>query len=92
MRGGARGVEDAHTMTSTSTGHAGPDQLEELIATATGRFGRPLRTIPSTDPEHAPTRKETVIRMRARMQDGQYRIDPLAVAGAIVDRVWPRAA
>ena len=79
-------------MTSTSAVHAELDQLDQLIAATTGRFGRPLRMIPSTDPELAPTRRETVIRMRARMQDGQYRIDPLAVAGAIVDRVWPLAA
>ena len=89
MRGGASGVEDAHTMTSTlSATH----ELDRILAATTGRFGRPLRTISWTDPELAPTRKETVIRMRARMQDGQYRIDPLAVAGAIVDRVWPLAA
>jgi hypothetical protein len=68
------------------------DQLDRLLAATTGRFGRPLHTISCTDPELAPTRTETVIRMRARMQDGQYRIDPLVVSDAIVARVWARAA
>ena len=68
-------------------------QLDQLIAATTGRFGRPLRTISCTDPELAPTRRETVIRMRARMQGGDYRIDPLVVSDAIVDRVcFARAA
>ena len=75
------------TMTSTSAAHAELDQLDRLTAATTGRFGRPLGTIPLTDPELAPTRRETVIRMRARVQDGRYRIDPRAVAGAIIERV-----
>ena len=90
MRVGARGVDDAHTMTSTSAVHAEPDLLEQLLAATTGRFGRQLRTISVTDPELAPTRRETVIRVRARMQDGQYRIDPLAVADAMVGRLSAR--
>jgi len=85
MRGRASAVDDSLTMTSTV--HSG-DRLEQLLAATTGRFGRPLRTIPCTDPELAPTRRETVIRMRARMRDGEYRVDPLAVSGVIVDRVF----
>lgn len=89
MRGPARAVDDGLTMTSTLLSH---DQLDQLLAATTGRFGRPLRTISCTDPELAPTRRETVIRMRARMHDGEYRIDPLVISDAIVDRVFARAA
>lgn len=74
-------------MTSTTAVHAETDQLDRLLAATTGRFGRQLRTISWTDPELAPTRRETVVRMRARMQDGEYRIDPLLVAGAIIERI-----
>ena len=84
MRGPPGTVDDVLTMTSTlSATH----ELDRILAATTGRFGRPLRTISWTDPELAPTRRETVIRMRARMQDGQYRIDPLVVAAAIIERV-----
>lgn len=66
-----------------------PDQLEQLLATAGGRFGRQVRTIACPDPEMAPVRSATVARLRARTTAGEYRIDPAAVADAIVERVYP---
>ena len=72
----------AHTHTTTSH-----DQLEDLLATAVGRFGRSVRTIDWNDPESAPARILTVARMRDRLSSGEYRIDPSLVATAIIDRV-----
>lgn len=63
------------------------DQLDELFATAAGRFGRQLRTIAWPDPDSAPARTSTVARMRARLLKTDYLIDPSVVASAIVDRV-----
>ncbi|MEO8687394.1 MAG: hypothetical protein ABI611_04120 [Solirubrobacteraceae bacterium] len=71
----------AHTLTTTSH-----DQLDDLLATAVGRFGRPARIIDWDDPEDAPARILTVARMRDRL-NGEYRIDDSLVATAIVDRV-----
>ena len=73
----------AHTLTTTSH----DDQLEDLLATAVGRFGRPARTIDWNDPESAPARILVVARMRDRLASGDYRIDPSLVAAAIIDRV-----
>jgi hypothetical protein len=72
----------AHTLTTTSH-----EQLEDLLATAVGRFGRPARTIDWDDPEGAPSRILTVARMRDRLSSGEYRIDCSLVATAIIDRV-----
>ena len=72
----------AHTLTTTSQ-----DQLEDLLATAVGRFGRPARTIDWNDPESAPARILVVARMRDRLAGGDYRIDAPLVATAIIDRV-----
>ena len=89
MRGPPGTVDDVLTMTSTlSATH----ELDRILAATTGRFGRPLRTISWTDPELAPTRVETVIRMRARIKDGRYCIDPSLVAGAIIEHVRGHAA
>ena len=88
MRGPAGTVDDVLTMTSALRD---THELDLLLAATTGRFGRPLHTIPISDPELAPTRRETVIRVRARIRDGQYRIDPSAVAAAIIERVGMRA-
>ena len=73
----------AHTLTST-TQH---DQLDDLLATAVGRFGRPARMIDWSDPEDAPARILTVARMRDRLSGTEYRVDDSLVATAIVDRV-----
>ena len=65
-----------------------PEQLEHLLPTATGRFGRQLTTIAYPDPETAPVRTTTVLRMQKRMQSSAYRIDARLVAGAIVERLF----
>jgi len=72
----------AHTLTTTSN-----DQLDDLLATAVGRFGRPAQTIDWNDPESAPARILTVARMRDRLSSGDYQIDASLVAAAIIDRV-----
>ena len=72
----------AHTLTTTST-----DQLDDLLATAVGRFGRPARIIDWSDPEGQPARILTVARIRDRVNGNGYRIADAAVAAAIVDRV-----
>lgn len=64
------------------------DHLAELVVTAGGRFGRRrFRTIAWTGPDMAPVRSDTVMRMRDRINSGEYQIDARAVASAIVDRV-----
>jgi hypothetical protein len=88
MRGPGGIVDEVLTMTTLSATH----ELDRILAATTGRFGRPLRTISWTDPELAPTRLETVIRMRARIKDGGYRVDPSLVAGAIIEHVRGHAA
>jgi hypothetical protein len=74
----------AHTRMSNTL----PDvQLDDLLTSAVGRFGRPARTIDWSDPEDAPARIRTVARMRDRLSAGDYRIDEALVASAIIDRV-----
>lgn len=85
MRGCAKAVDDVLTMTSTLLSQ---QQLEHLFPTAGGRFGRQLKTIAWADPETAPTRTTTVWRMRERMKSSDFRIDPLVVSGAIVERMF----
>ena len=63
------------------------EQLEQLVPTATGRFGRQLMTIAHPDPETAPARTATVTRMQERMRTSDYRIDPRLISGAIVERL-----
>jgi len=70
--------------TFTTTSH---DQLDDLLATAVGRFGRPARTINWDDPEGTPARILTVARMRDRLNASDYRVDDSLIATAIVDRV-----
>jgi hypothetical protein len=72
----------AHTLTTSTN-----DQLDHLLATAVGRFGRPARMIAWSDPETSPARSKTVARMRDRLNGTEYRIDTSLVATAIVDRV-----
>jgi hypothetical protein len=79
-------VDAAHVMTHTLH-TSSVDPLEQLSTAAAGRFGRQIGTIGQPDPELALPRRLTVTRMRARMTAGEYRIDPLVVAGEIVDRV-----
>ena len=84
MRGSAKGVDDGLTMTSTLLS---AEQYEHLFPTATGRFGRQIKTIAYADPETAPTRTMTVWRMRERMEASAFQIDPRVVSGAILDRM-----
>jgi len=72
----------AHTFTTPSH-----DQLDDLLETAVGRFGRPARMIDWSDPEDTPARILTVARMRDRLSATDYRIDDALVATAIIDRV-----
>ena len=74
----------AQTLTFTTTQD---DQLDDLLASAVGRFGRSPRMIDWSDPEDVPTRILTVARMRDRLSAGDYRIDSSLVATAIIDRV-----
>ena len=85
MRGCARSVDDTLTLTSTLLSQ---QQLQHLFPTATGRFGRQIKTIAWADPETAPTRTTTVWRMRERMKSSDYQIDPRVVSGAIVERMF----
>ena len=62
------------------------DQLGQFFADAR-RFGRQIRPIDCADPELAPARAATVARTRARIDAGEYRIDPAAVAIAIAGRL-----
>ena len=82
MRRPARTVDDGLTMTSTLL------SPEQLVSTATGRFGRQLMTIAHPDPETAPVRTATVTRMQERMRTSDYRIDPRLVSGAIIERLF----
>ena len=84
MRGSPNGVDDGLTMTSTLLSQ---EQLEHLFPTATGRFGRQIKTIAYADPETAPARTVTVWRMRERMQASDFRVDPQVISGAIVERM-----
>ena len=86
MRGHASSVDETQVMSQTlvSTPH---DQLAELLTAAAGRFARRIRTIAWPDPEMAPARRSTVVRMRDRINSGEYRIDCQLAANAIVDRV-----
>jgi hypothetical protein len=85
MRGSASGVDDGLTMTSTLLS---PEQLEHLFPMASGRFGRQIKTIAWPDPEMAPARTTTVMRMQERMKTSDFRIDPRVVSGAIVERMF----
>jgi hypothetical protein len=86
MRGHAPSVDEAQVMPQTliTTPH---DQLAEMLTAATSRFARRIRTIAWPDPEMAPARSSTVMRMRDRINSSDYQIDPQLVANAIVDRV-----
>jgi hypothetical protein len=86
MHGYTAPADEAQMMSQTlvSTPH---DQLAELLTATTGRFTRRIRTIAWPDPEMAPARSSTVMRMRDRINSGEYQIDPQLVANAIVDRV-----
>lgn len=86
MRGHTASVDASCVTHTLQISHH--DHLAELVVTAAGRFGRRrLRTIAWTGPDMGPVRSDTVMRMRDRINSGEYQIDAKLVANAIVDRV-----
>ena len=66
-----------------------PDQVDQLVDRAVSSLDHELGTIACSDPEQTPVRTRTVMRMRTRIAMGDYPVDSLAVAHAIVERVRP---
>ena len=64
-------------------------QLDQLVDRAVSSLDGELGTIACPDPELAPARTRTVMRMRTRITTDEYVVDTLAVADAIVERVRP---
>jgi len=87
MNGRGAGVDDALKMSLTHTPQ--PDQLDELLARAVSRLDGELGTIASPDPELAPARTRTVMRLRTRIANDEFAAAPLATADAIVERLIP---
>ena len=88
MRGCAVAVDVTPKMTLTLH-NSQHDELDQLVDRAVGSLDGDLGTIACPDPELAPTRTRTVMRMRTRIMTAEYIVDPLAVADAIVERVRP---
>jgi anti-sigma28 factor (negative regulator of flagellin synthesis) len=88
MRRPPAAVDDALKMTLTLhiTRH---DQLDQLVDRAVSSLDGELGRIAFPDPELARARTRKVMRVRTRITTGEYVIDPLAVADAIVERVRP---
>ena len=63
------------------------DQLAEPVAAPTGRFTSQIGTTGWPDPELAPIRRATVLRMQARVQYRDYQINSSVLADAIVERL-----
>ena len=63
------------------------DHLAEPVAAPTGRFASQIGTTGWPDPELAPVRRATVLRMQARVQYRDYQIDSSVLADAIVERL-----
>ena len=63
------------------------EQLAEPVAGSAGGFASQIGTIGWPDPELAPVRRATVLRMQARVQYRDYQIDSAVVAKAISDRL-----
>ena len=81
MRDSPSGADAAHVM-RTATRYAEQQDTRDQPAAAAGRFGRQV------PPDSvAETRKVQVDQMRNRMQRGGYRVDPHAVAEAIIARL-----
>ena len=85
MRRARAAVDDALRMTPTL--HI--STLDQLVDRAISPLDGELGTIACPDPELAPARTRTVIRMRTRLATGEYVVDPLAVADAIAGRLRP---
>ena len=63
------------------------DPLAEPVARSAGRFASQIGTIGRPDPERAPVRTATVLRMQARVQYRDYQIDSVVLAEAISERL-----
>jgi hypothetical protein len=63
------------------------DQLAEPVAASTGRFTSQIGTTGWPDPELAPVRRATVLRMQARVQYRDYQLDCSVLADAIAERL-----
>ena len=63
------------------------DHHAEPAARSAGRFASQIDTAGWPDPELAPVRSATVLRMQARVQYRDYQIDAAAVADAITERL-----
>ncbi len=88
MRAAATTADDVFTMALTL--HiTPPEHLELLVERAVGSLDHELGTIECADPELAPTRARTVMRMRTQLAAGEYVVDADAVAGAITERLRP---
>jgi translation initiation factor IF-1 len=65
------------------------DQIDQLVDAALSPLDHELGTVECSDPELSPTRIRTVMRMRTRLLNGDYVVDPDAVAEAVVERLRP---
>ena len=63
------------------------DQHTEPVTGPTGRFTSQIGTTGWPDPELAPIRWDSVLRMRARVQYRDYQMDSSVLADAIVERL-----
>jgi hypothetical protein len=76
------------TPTMIPTFQAAPhDQLAEPVAGPAAHFASQIGTIGWPDPELAPVRRATVLRMQARVQYRDYQIDSVVLADAISERL-----
>ena len=66
-----------------------PDQIDQLVDRAVSPLDHALGTVECSDPELSPTRIRTVMRMRTRILNGEYVVDPDAVAEAVAERLRP---
>jgi len=86
MRGGAAIVDAAQTMSPTFQA-ARHEHLAEPVAGSAGHFASQIGTTGWPDPELAPVRRATVLRMRARVPYREYQIESSVLADAISERL-----
>jgi anti-sigma28 factor (negative regulator of flagellin synthesis) len=88
MHRSAAAVDDAFKMSLTLQSTQ-PDRLDQLLARAVSRLDGELGTIDVADPELAPARTRTVMRVRTRIANEELVVDPQAAADAIIERLRP---
>ena len=86
MRRRVASVDGTHTMIRTLE-TALHDQRADPVARSAGRFASQIGTSGWPDPELAPVRRATVLRMQARVQYRDYQIDSFVLAEAISERL-----